>query len=292
MTDLMPTNFLRDLRESLRNELDALHVEVDPLDPRPIEVIYFGSKLKLIEPSPRQVHLAVGFRVPRELRKAYKRLRNMIRDGADLRPHQSGDSRLTWKSDGLLNDWRIQHLHLGFGPLDSRGLAPRTRDVLFGVFLPADACLIAIRPHGRDHGDLWGRDFLVEVVRQNWPDLFTGVRTELIPVANQDKLTARDRVHARRSLTTFVELSDGVYFPIGGGSATDGTNPLAVSRADRLVGKVNALEAYVQGNFQQVANGLAADGHVLPDKVALKLRYDRDRFVADVVGTRIQFPLA
>jgi hypothetical protein len=280
----MPTNFIRDIRESIRNRLVELGIDVDPFDHRPIEIVYFAAMLRQIAQRPRRVHLARNFKIPMRLSSPFAKLRILIEHGDDLVPFQSRRTKFSWDNDGLLNDWGVQHLHL-----DSSG----TKDVVMGAFHANDAYLIAIMPHGRGHKEVWAEERLIRTMKQNWPQLLQPFATLLKPVRKEfPRPTPMERIEARRCGVQPLFDIDGVgYVSPGGGIAIDGTNPRAVKLADDCIRFVEQQEAHANSRFEFLVELVTKAGHTLPDEVHLRMGVTPKGYSIFVNGTDLELPI-
>lgn len=132
--------------------------------------------------TPRRVHISCGFYET----DGYKRnqgvidaLLKRVANGQDLTPQlsrgvdkayvspRSADGKLRKRRpdvDGLLAERGIHHLHLSLdvGP---DGYSRRTNDLLFVVFRPEEAYVVAVYPHS----GAWTKRALVETCVRNWP---------------------------------------------------------------------------------------------------------------------------
>ena len=290
MPTLQPTNFTRDWRNELLARLRQLGIEVDPLDTRAIEYVYFSAVGRLIEQRPRTVHKAREFRIPREHRKSISKLRRKIEEGHDLRPHQNRSILSTASPDRLLNDWGIHHLHLGFGKPDADGLAPRTKDILFVMFDDHEAFLLAVRSHGRGHGELWAETEFLEIVRRNWPRYLNPLELRADPKGNP---SPREILKARiAGLLVPVVLSDGVgYLPQKGGYSTNGIPWHASLTVDRWLTRIWNAENRLSDAFGELVAKTRAQELSLPDQVSVTMQLINDRVHARVDGTDVVWAL-
>jgi hypothetical protein len=138
---------------------------------------------------PRQVNLAQDFhRSPSVLsnQSAVEALLAKIESGTDLTPHLSEDIQDGYclhpngrkhgrDFDLLLNEWAIHHLHLSTEP-GRRGFNKRTKDLLYAIFCPGVAFVLAVAPH-----DAWTNRLLIDVTVRSWPDQRLFIPLNVLP---------------------------------------------------------------------------------------------------------------
>jgi hypothetical protein len=288
MAVLNAPEFLDDWREHLRHALsrngfaDAFDIPRD--DPLTIEERYFDAMGRLIEPRPRRVYEARGFRVPNPLKRAYYDLRHKITEGEDLRPHQSRRALQSATRDDLFNDWGIQHLHLG-RRVQEDGLVERTSPVVLGVFRADDAFILSVEEHGSAHPLLFSDARHLEVIARNWPHLLRPFANE----ANETALTQpspREIREARRSgVPLTVVLSDEVaYDPPGGGVHPKGSGNRAVALAEQFRDRVHTAQTLAMAHFDELVAMARARGLVWDETLTLRLHVSSELW-ANIEGT-------
>lgn len=265
-------DFSRDWRENLRALMARSGVpgaqDRAKIKDEMVDIVFFRLVRRLIEPRPRNVLVSSQLVVPAQHQTGFDLLRRKIERGDDLRAHQSRSVLNPNSNDMMLNDWGVQHLHLGT-TLDSKGMIKGTKEVLYAWFERDTAYLITIRPHGRGHGHVWAERNILEVVRKEWPSLLRPV--EHLTPGPLD--TSRRRMTLRRkggmSPTT---LSDGRAYLAGAGYMVDGGNALAVRDADLWRACIRGLERHVTENFESLCRQTVEAGLTLPDSVTLHLQ--------------------
>jgi hypothetical protein len=249
--------------EGITYDAQATHEE--------LSLTFWNMVTRRVPRVPRAVSFANNFPTPAPEQAGLDALIEKFRAGEDVNPHLSrkrldaGDANF---HDGLLNDWGIQHFHLGPN-------GARTNDCLFAVVRDDHVYGLAVLPHGA-----YGEVDLVQRIHDSWPQLLLGVKTTLLPTMTPP--TAAEIKKARRAgLSPLVQVADGtVYAPIGGGITTARVGGSVVSLSDYGFEFVSACQEW----FDQVAprNLEAAQdaGMSLPDPATFTLMYERNVFFA------------
>jgi len=224
--------------------------------------------------------VADTFTCPPENQQGLDDLRTKLERGEDVNPHLSAACRDADDPnfhDRLLNDWDIQHLHLG--PTRSTSLVERSRNVLFARITPSTAYLIAILDHR--HKDLpvgtfpvWFRTAVFETLHRNWPESIAhwredGWGVEGAADSDADVLGFRGRQAtkgknpkpATPNFTYLLKLSDAsVYFPVGGGSTMSGHGTHVIHTSNWYSNRVAAVTDDVAQNRDKILDLIRADG--------------------------------
>lgn len=231
-----------------------------------VDIRYFAASQRQVRQVPRTVHVASTLRVPQGLENGYDMVKEKIRTGADLTPHLSKQSRKAKFDDGFLNDWGLQHLHLGT-TVGSDGFVERTGPLLIVRFVETDAYLIAIQDHQK-----WGNQDLLETLLREWPSVLEPARRARLRGGGQNP-TAEELIQARRAgVQPLLTLSDGqVYGPLGGGLSTARVSMRAVFTARDWRRRIRALQTAFDEQLVEVAQRAEEAGIHLPAEVSLKL---------------------
>jgi hypothetical protein len=147
--------------------------------------------------------------------------------GAEIWPWQSERIDCPTFEDGLYNDYRVVHFHLGVGFKPS-GYINRTGELLFAIVDPASVYEIGIYRHGD-----WYELDILDIIDANWPTLLDAVTSHSLDVSNYPR--TRNEVKALREagIVSIIELKNGrIIFPLGGGTMMDRTSIEAVDAAD------------------------------------------------------------
>lgn len=220
-------------------ELQALGVSPPSKDLTECALLLFKLQRRCPESRPRSIRVSTVFTLPDELHKGFGLLCDAIRRGDNLRPYLSRQTYKVKKSDGLLDDWGIHHLHMGEG-FQSNGLIEGTLTVAFALI--ADECVYFIDalPHGPDYPDTWVEEQLIHVIDQNWPELLASNSRDLTP----DTFSSEERLRFRemRVNVTVAKPSGEVVFSPGGGFMADGTSIADFRKLQRAYADLEYLE--------------------------------------------------
>lgn len=211
----------------------------------------FGAVRNLIPPVPRRVEVAEGFSCPQKHLKGYNQVISEIRQGKDLSPR---GSRLQRNSsphvDGMLVDWGIHHLHLGTKFIKrgrSKGLIEGGKEVVFVFFNHDCAYVIGIFDH-----QSWTKEWVVERIEKNWPDLLEPFRINRTVDLSKD-VSDIDRVLLRKHhINTPVKIGASIFFGPGGGFVAAGLGVNEVEKAAIVLRAVGDLIKWVSENENQL----------------------------------------
>lgn len=186
-------------------------------------------------------------------------------------PEPRDSAEPSW-GDGLLNDWNVAHFHLSTAPHppDPRFL-DRTGDVLLAYVTPSAFHLVRVQPH-----KLWHLGDIIEVVHENWPDLFQTFRAP--PGVGADRFTDGERRNLRQRNGNAVSVTrDGTcYLVPGRGSAGGGPSFTARGLADWWDYSIDQLERGLQAESVSVRQAFSAAGSPLPNEAVLRLQFRDD----------------
>lgn len=219
-------NFFADVIEQARARLTEAGYTVGASEsPEEICIKYFNVAKRRVRTQPRSVILSKEFDCPTDLLPGLDELRKKAEKGEDLKPNQSKGLADSDYDDSLLNDWGIQHFHLGIA-IEPDGFAERTGPLLFARVTDDTIYCISVLPHG-----VWSRQEMVATLHKNWPDTIAQFRIRGIVPEN---LTDDDIRRLRKgNVNAFVAMTDGtIYAPIGGGLTTSGRSVEVIRACD------------------------------------------------------------
>jgi hypothetical protein len=267
-------NFSEDLRQHFLNGL--VHLGAKPPkqdDVRAAGEAYFNVRRRLIPATPRH---AVESRelqarsLTSDERKAIDAIIAEIECGADLRPRLSRSIERSDFNDHLLNDWWINHLHIG-NVMQPNGFIERDGPLLY-IFVTSDSIyLIDLLEHGADS---WANERLMEIMHSNWPDVIAFSRALGVVPGSLDppSLKPESRAGFRGRINMAFQAADGtIYVPTGGGTMTSGVSVEVVRHVNLLRTMAHRAESWVKENGQRLRDEIARQtGHVLDE---LRLRF-------------------
>jgi hypothetical protein len=159
--------------------------------------------------------------------------------GDDLRPFQSTRVENLGFNDMLLNDWGVQHLHLGLGPHPKRpGFVGRRDELLFVLVRPEVLYLIDVLDH-----ESFSKMQLVEIVHGNWPALIAYARpVGVVDLAGPERTDEGYGQMRDAGFNMMVKTKDGtIYAGIGGGYSLSGVSGAAVHRANSIMNRMRMV---------------------------------------------------
>ena len=263
--------------EILRSELTRMGYTVPAVkDPQEVAILYHDAHLRRVSQRPRKVSKAKDFVCPPELEAGLALLEAKVTAGDDLNPHVSRKILKIGFQDGLLNDWGIQHFHLGTTTL-ANGLIEGTKLVLFAKVTATDFYEIRIAEHGT-----WPEVELIESIHANWPDSIKQFRLQ--GFTGKPSTTELVEIARAKGLYMPITTQDGTsYAPPGGGIASDGSGVQAVENADREAHAIQHLEEDVMNNLAKIKKKLETHGYAEGKPLKAKLILDGHQF-------RVKFP--
>jgi hypothetical protein len=182
---------------------------------------YRNVARRRISAKPRTVLAAKELQCPPSEEAGFQLVCEKARKGENLRPHQSRKLADPDFDDSLLNDWGINHLHLGT-TLEPDGFMTRTGPVLLARVTANEFYCIAIMTHGKGHHP-WSKQQLLDIIHHNWPKSIAswtlrGLGLEWNP-SDEDVRKLR-----AAGVNVITQRPDGtIHAPLGGGVATDGS---------------------------------------------------------------------
>ncbi len=180
----MEADFIRDVALRCAAQLAAAGYTYPSDEDRETIRTFLSVKHRRIETRPRNVHKA-PYSFPAHLAAGEEQLLAKVAAGGDLWPHQSRQIENSVVEKGMLNDYGIQHFHLGTTSDSKRpGLIKGTKELLFAVVKSDDFYSVGIFDH-----NAWSKQGLLDIIQMNWPELidayalgwwpaYEGVRTE------------------------------------------------------------------------------------------------------------------
>jgi hypothetical protein len=229
---------------------------------------YLSVRHRRVRPQRRRVHKA-AYVVPPHLVAGEQKFVEKVEAGRDLWPHQSRKIEKLSVEDGMLNDYGIQHFHLGTkSDPKHHNLILGTRELLFAIVKEHDFYAIGIYDH-----TAWTRQALLDTVHATWPKLTESVTLHgVVGLAHHyndaDAAMLRDA-----GINVLSQRPDGsVQMGLGGGITLNGSS-LAVQReVMKLQRHIVAVQSKVVDVFEQWAAGgqLADDSPIRISQVGEK----------------------
>jgi hypothetical protein len=283
----MNTNIVMDLHADFAaacaNELQVAGY-TPPIGPASdIILAYANVRHRSVEKRPRKVYQA-SYTVPAHLATGEGAFLAAVRAGDHLRPYQS--TRIDDHSfdDGMLNDFGIQHFHLGTIPYPKNPMfMDRTDPLLFAVVRPDDFYAIGYYKHKE-----WTRKGLLDIIHGTWPTLLATATPHDAPVQlgfNPSDVEIRKLRRAR--INPITQRPDGtVHASPGGGAMSDGTSARVAADVIQVSGLCRQLERKLEGQLTP----MIASGELTPP-VHLHLVQRGNDTYAVIDGAQTEFKL-
>lgn len=232
---------------------------------------YLNVQHRRVTQRPRKVHKA-NYAVPSELIAGEQQFLDKVARGDDLRPHQSTLLTNATFDDGMLNDFGIQHFHLGTGPHPSRpGFVERTGDLLYAVVKPDDFYAIGIYTH-----DDWAKLEPLDIMQDRFPDVFSGSVVKGAVDLASTPTDAEVKNLRKHNVNVITKRADGtIQAPPGGGQTLGGDSVLVTFGVIKMRRMVAQTEKEVRDDL-----GPKIDAGALPPTVKVHLQVRGQRTFA------------
>lgn len=227
-------------------DLGVLFSSADPVDQ--LILLALNHEMKTVAPRPRRTHSSPDFdsklaALDQPKQTAAASIRRKFEEGDDVGGHLSGASVNPSRTDGLLADWGIHHLHISITKRNpANRFYERTGPVMFAWIRDDDAYFIDIYPHGIAFPEAWTRQELLKIVDRNWPHLIDPYRLNGV-VGLSMNCSDLDRKDLRKvNINSAVPLDSSFIIGPGGGLAGSGVPVRNVMRLNQTVREVKKLE--------------------------------------------------
>lgn len=296
-------NLLQDAEVLIRQELAQLGINhAKAVNLEQVLHLLLNLRFKRVSARPRKVNSTPLFdqkltQLDSAMQQAVSTIITKVEQGHDLTGHLNKSTLDAEKTDGLLADWGIYHLHISDqkkNPTDTHYV--RTGPVMF-VFFRADAAyLVDIYSHGKDpvtgkiYREAWTRKELLSQIQATWPELLEpylikGVEGLSRPVSDLERATLRGA-----GINTMIDLPEGVFFGPGGGISTAKTSIAITRTADQIMSHLRSLEKDLQHLDSSKIKCLAELAQVPPDDLDFELTHPSpDEWIVVVRNTQVPF---
>lgn len=265
---VLRANFIHDVAQRCASQLTAAGYTFPAGDDRQLLRTYISVKHRRISTRRRVVHKAT-YSVPAHLVAGEQQLLAKVAAGGDLWPHQSRKISNVAVEDGMLNDYGIQHFHLGTSPDPKHpNLIEGTKELLFAVVKDSDFYALGIYDHSA-----WSKQSLLDIIQSNWPELMAGhvlkdsagMKVSGLRHHYTDEEAAQLR---KAGVNVITQGPDGsLRIGPGGGVATSGQS-MAVTR------DLINLEKHIKVIQEEIIDRLNRDGKVRNADLSIQWRGD------------------
>lgn len=235
---------------------------------------YFNLLKRKVAQIPRVIEKSKEFACPEEYEVTLTEFEKKIVEGDDLLPYMSKKIKEINYSDGLLNDWNIQHFHLSRHLGDAEFVA-RSDYELFVYLTDNIAYLIQIYPHKKKN--LYSTQEMVKIIWNNWPHLLEKNRLHgILSQKIDDEAYAKLR---KANITTAVQVNDEeALCLIGGGYMSNGFSTEAIRNADSWFNLMKRRERGFVENIEGILHVIKqVNGLVKNDLDIHLLWFDNDK---------------
>jgi hypothetical protein len=214
------------------------------------------------------VHKA-NYLVPVNLATGEQQLLAKVAAGGDLWPHQSRKIENAVVEDGMLNDYGIQHFHLGTMH-DPRhpSLIQGTKELLFAVVKDNDFYAIGVFDH-----KAWSKQGLLDIIQMNWQQLIKphnlkdGHRMKVVGLRHNYTDEEVEKLR-KAGINAITQGADGsIHTGLGGGITANGKS-LSVTR------DLIAIEKHVKDLQKDVIEDLMREGAPIDTELRIEWRGD------------------
>lgn len=175
------------------------------------------------------------------------------------------------KSDYMLKNWEIYHLHLERTDIDRKCKNP---NLLFFQAKGQVVHFIDVKKHPEGNG--WFDRNLLEIIYNNWPNLLMfkkGLKpTETIPDNAVHNLT--------KNCVTFIPFHEGSLFPTGFGVMSSGDSGKAARTIDSVFNRFVMWEKAIEKDEAGIRQEIRELHHRMPEQLNFSLIIENNYFVA------------
>ena len=231
---------------------------------------FYNITRRRITQRPRAVHYSKEFVCPADYLSALKEFEEKVTAGRDLTPFMSDKIKLSGYDDLMLSDWGIRHFHLS-RRYRKDGTVARSDYQIFAYV--TDDAFYMIQIYSHKTPDLYSRQEMVRILRDNWPELL-----EPYHVKGVTGLSEKMDDHAygeirNQHMLTFVDLGpDQIYGMIGGGYMSNGFSTQALRSSDFWLMRCSSIQKIIYEDAAVVASLIASMTSIPREKVIMHFR--------------------
>ncbi len=282
-------NFVQDYAEILRQKLNKYGVVIPSSNDRDVFIQYFELQRRWFNiKAPcivvySQELLAKIPTLSEDDRKAIKDIESCFKNGNSVTQYMSRliNNTEIKKSDFLVKNWNIYHLHLETLSVPKRGFSKP--NLLF--FQPKGYVVhfIDVKPH--PHGDGWFDRDMLEIVYSNWPWLLNFLKgvspTGTLPDNQIHKLTKRVNV--------LLDFHGGALMPSGFGVMASGIGFNAVNESIKLSNMLHRIEDALKRDEARIRKDISKHFDLSNIKeLDYKLVIENDTLSAEEIHSKVK----
>jgi len=273
-------NFEKDLREQIIQLLSEDKIKLNEQDSTcRLLISYLNAINRTIKPIPRKVFLSDNIEKiikQNQLEKKYidvlLKFKFNFEKGIDMNGHLSANiyysdmsikdkrSPIYRKSrDYLLDDWGIYHIHLNEkeakteqemrSDKTNKEKGNRSEYLLFIKISDDKIYFIDILNHNKEN--VFSDQELLETLDKNWHFI---LEKYLMPKVSSVNRLTNNEIEQTRKNGGFIlyQINNKVYYPIGGGLNSAGTNIIHTSNADDILDDMRLIEKELKDNYMNI----------------------------------------
>ena len=213
--------FENDIVEEIHKGYDECEIEYDSSvnDYRTVMLQYISMLNRVIGPKKRCVHISHELmsrisgtdQESKRLKGLIDDMKEKLKNGDDVNGHLS---KLVFKdmnkTDKMLDDWSIYHLHLCLGSPNVFDKArTQSGDLLMAVILFDDAYFIDVTSHSNDD---WFDVRYLKIIKDNWEQELLNRHDDIIDVPNLDESVSAIKEFRKAGINSFIHKIDDNYY--------------------------------------------------------------------------------
>ena len=209
----------------------------------------------------------------REEQGAIKDIETRLKTCQTLTPYMSKDIRAIGvkKSDFLLKNWNIYHLHLERH--DTKGRYTNQNLLFFQPYKQV-VHMIDVKPHPKGNG--WFDKTLFSTIYDNWPWLLR-YREGMYPTIT----ISDDDIHKLlQQAVSVVPFRNGCLFPTNYGVSASGDSSLAVSIANHMFNRLTCKQLELTAKVDDIKKEIKRANLPIPKLIDFNLIIENGYFVA------------
>lgn len=175
------------------------------------------------------------------------------------------------KSDFLLKNWNIYHLHL---EKREDGQPFTNKRLLFFQPYGRIVHIIAVKNHPK--AENWFDRELLEIIFDNWPWLLN-YREGIRPTENAPDSEVHELL---KSMVTLVPFRNGSLFPTSYGVASSGDSSAAVQTADRVFNSLTIWQNDLIKGEREIKKKIQKKKLLVPEHLDYFLKIENNYFIA------------
>ena len=294
-------DLMKDLTEIITDQFDQLFDQhgifyTNSNDVHELLREYLNTCSKLIRPIPRKVFISEELKskqLPEEINPIFDEIKTEFEKGCNVNPHLSKGLLDSDFDDLLLHAFKMHHLHLTNRNETASGFFERanslpSNSLLFCIVAEGDVYFIDILRH--NEGNVWVNRGLLEIIKNNWPDLLEPGKVHGIEGAGYSD----EEIWQLRQdgINSPIEIDGSTYLPIvGGGISLSRHNLMHCIAANGFIKEIRKIEELLIGIEYSIREELSKTAPDLPDNLDFHLCLEESGFVIKETNTDVSYLL-